>query len=942
MTNTTIPEAQAFDTGPLSWVIGEIRDALAAAGSALGDAAARSLPAQPTLLLHAKTHLHQAHGALQMVDVAGVGVLAGAAERVLDRFKDGTLACDAARAQVVIEAFQALSEYLDELLAGQAPQPVRLFPYYRALQELLGAERIHPSDLLALDLSGLPALPAQAGPGEAPDYAACRARFEKALLAFLKSADADGQRSHAQALQEALAPIADARHEPQARVFWLAMYSVAELVAQGQVASDLYVKQLFGQINLQLRRLAQGQGSLPETMLRDALFFVAAPAAAVGSAGLLRRAYRLEGMVPADYDARRYGKIDAGVLKQAREALAQAKADWDRLASIQDSVLEADFTQALSTLASAGEKLGLPPLAALLRQLAQAATAAVAAGSSDQFRLEMAAAMLFAEHGLDRVRQLPDDFDGHAQVVGARLLALAAGETPPDAPQWQGELARQLQQGQTVAVLAGEIRNSLRQVEKLLDAYHENHENHGQREALGQAGPLLHQLQGALAILDQEQAMRAAQHVKDAVAALAAGDGARDEPALETGLQTRLENIARNVTALGFFTDMLAQDGDAARQRFAFDEATGLFGELPFGSPAADGAQDRHEDQDQHEDQGQDQDQASAGEPVSADGAIEAELLGIFIAEAQEVLEFVAATLPSAHHDPASQATLTMLRRSFHTLKGSGRMVGLERFADTAAAIERVMNLWLAETRSASADLLALLASAQAELSAWVAELVAAGVSGRSGETLAAAAARVQEGASFALPEAHEPAGPEPAATEPEPAAGNVIELPSATRPAPRVDDSTRRVGELEIALPLYNIYLAETDELMRVLTRDFGEWRHEPLRPVSPEALKAVHTLAGTSATVGFTALREVAGALESALEMLAAPATPRSSACAACCRRSRWASWRARNRSWWRSWTRCASSWRGSAREAAPGTPSPNWSSSSTRCLPPPTRAC
>jgi chemosensory pili system protein ChpA (sensor histidine kinase/response regulator) len=43
--------------------------------------------------------------------------------------------------------YQALVEYLEELLAGAPPQPVRLFPYYRALQEMLGAERMHPADL---------------------------------------------------------------------------------------------------------------------------------------------------------------------------------------------------------------------------------------------------------------------------------------------------------------------------------------------------------------------------------------------------------------------------------------------------------------------------------------------------------------------------------------------------------------------------------------------------------------------------------------------------------------------------------------------------------------------------------------------------------------------------------------------------------------------------
>ncbi len=81
-------------------------------------------------------------------------------------------------------------------------------------------------------------------------------------------------------------------------------------------------------------------------------------------------------------------------------------------------------------------------------------------------------------------------------------------------------------------------------------------------------------------------------------------------------------------------------------------------------------------------------------------------------------------------------------------------------------------------------------------------------------------------------------------------------------------DDNTKRIGELEIPLPLYNIYLAETDEIVRLLTRDFSEWRHEPQRLVTPEALKAAHTLGGTSATVGFSALTEIAHALEMALD--------------------------------------------------------------------------
>ncbi|MDB5950813.1 MAG: hybrid sensor histidine kinase/response regulator [Massilia sp.] len=700
------PQSAQFDTGPLSWVIGEIREALGRSRAALDEAAVRTADARATSLQHAKTHLHQAHGALQMVDVEGVGLMTEAAEQALERMRDGSLECSPALCAAVAEAYQAVIEYLDELVAGAAPQPARLFPYYRTLQEALGAARIHPSDLLFVDLSvvvDLPPHPTSSTPA-APDYAACRARFEKSLLPFLKSAEPDAQRTHALALVEAIALVEQAQQEAPARTFWLAMRCFAELVASGQLASDLYVKKFFGLINLQIRRLSQGQGGLPGAMLRDALFFIAAASAPNAGAQLLRRAYGLAGMVPADYDSRRYGRIDAQALKTAKDALAQTKTGWDRMASSGGVGLEAGFNQALATLAGASDELGAPALAQLLRELGRAASDSIASGRSDQFSMEMATAMLFVEHGLDQVRQLPADFEEHAEVVGARLLALAAGETPPDAPQWQGELSRQIQQGQTVAVLAGEMKAGLRQVEKVLDDYYADA---ARRPALAQIDPLLHQLQGALAILDQDQAMRAALNVRDAVRVLAFGDGAADVDAQAASLQ----NIAQNVGALGFFIDMLAHNFDAAKNRFRFDQADGMFREVPFEKavagdtlfdvePAAGLVKPAEPEVAAPAVAQPAQPPASAApmaeREVDGEAEIEAELLEIFISEAQEVLAFVAATLPAAHAAPSSQETLTMLRRSFHTLKGSGRMVGLMQFADGGAALERVMNEWLA------------------------------------------------------------------------------------------------------------------------------------------------------------------------------------------------------------------------------------------------------
>ncbi|MES2016098.1 MAG: Hpt domain-containing protein [Pseudomonadota bacterium] len=974
---TDFSHAPQFDTGPLGWVMGEIREALGKSGAALNDASALTDDAQADSLKHAKAYLHQAHGALQMVDVDGVGVMTAAAELALDRFRDGLLECSVDNAKAVGAVYQAVIEYLEELLSGAPQQPARLFPYYRELQEKLKAARIHPADLFFPDLSLVAVLPQHAAAATSPDYPACRGRFEKALLPFLKSQDGAAQQATAHVMQEAIALIAAGQKESAARTFWVAMQCFAELVANGQLSSDLYVKQLFGLINLQIRRLAQGEGSLPEPMMRDALFFIAAATNPSPTAKALRRAYRVDDVVPSNYGTKRYGRIDAGALKTAKEALARAKVSWDKLATEVDAAHEREFEEQLAIIAAASEQLGAPALARLQLEIVHATKNSIASGRNQMFSLEMATAMLFVEHGLDQIRQLPDDFDAHAVLVGQRLLALASGQTPPAAPDWQGDLSRQIQQDHTVAVLAAEMKNGLRQVEKVLDDYYADG---SKRPTLSQIDPVLHQLQGAVAILDQEDAMRAALHVKEAVRALAAAEG---NPELEAA---SLQNIAQNIGALGFFVDMLAKNFDAAKDRFAFKE--GMLREVPFEKPSGE---TQFEPEPVVIEEAPvvaapaDEPMAVVSAPAAAaaapapvmtappvpvEGEVEAELLEIFIMEAQEVLELVTSTLPKLKNDPSNQETITVVRRAFHTLKGSGRMVGLNNFGEGAALVEKVMNLWLSEARAATPDLLALLGWASNDMTAWVDELAASGTSARTSDMLVASATRMLEGGAYSMepvaaaavveeviaapvvepvielvaepePEIVAEAAPEeeeiiaalPLPDEPEleilaevpvelladdepeliempevpvvseevelealeeqpeaqqeapaddmlemsepeivalavDAPDNVIEFPGGARgPAP-ADDNTKRIGELEIPLPLYNIYLAETDEIVRLLTRDFSEWRHEPQRLVTPEALKAAHTLGGTSATVGFAALTEIAHALEMALD--------------------------------------------------------------------------
>jgi chemosensory pili system protein ChpA (sensor histidine kinase/response regulator) len=63
-------------------------------------------------------------------------------------------------------------------------------------------------------------------------------------------------------------------------------------------------------------------------------------------------------------------------------------------------------------------------------------------------------------------------------------------------------------------------------------------------------------------------------------------------------------------------------------------------------------------------------------------------------------------------------------------------------------------------------------------------------------------------------------------------------------------------------------VYLNEADEWSRRLLTELGEWALELHRPVPDSTVSLAHSLGGSSATVGFTALSEIARALEQALQ--------------------------------------------------------------------------
>ena len=241
-------------------------------------------------------------------------------------------------------------------------------------------------------------------------------------------------------------------------------------------------------------------------------------------------------------------------------------------------------------------------------------------------------------------------------------------------------------------------------------------------------------------------------------------------------------------------------------------------------------------------------DQAPLPEPTAplpeSPGAADQELHDIFVEEASEVLDDIDTQTASLLLTPGDLDRITLVRRGFHTLKGSSRMVGLAEFGEFAWSLEQCFNLWLSQERPASPALLDLAQRSAARLRQWV------GLLGTDPRAVVEASDLISE-ANRLRDLAGEPA------PEPDPAA------------APNEDD-VRRIGPLVLSHALYSIFLNESDECVRALAQDIGEWRYESERPVAPASLRVSHTLAGISRTVGLTPVSDLTEPLDDVLRQL------------------------------------------------------------------------
>ncbi|MDH0420217.1 MULTISPECIES: Hpt domain-containing protein [Delftia] len=107
-----------------------------------------------------------------------------------------------------------------------------------------------------------------------------------------------------------------------------------------------------------------------------------------------------------------------------------------------------------------------------------------------------------------------------------------------------------------------------------------------------------------------------------------------------------------------------------------------------------------------------------AGLTVSEDDSDD-EILSIFLEEAREVVDNGLQALRTLADEPGNLSEQTTLRRAFHTLKGSSRMVGLDEFGEAGWAMEQMLNAWLAEQKPMPQPMQELASDALRAFGAW-------------------------------------------------------------------------------------------------------------------------------------------------------------------------------------------------------------------------------
>ncbi len=220
--------------------------------------------------------------------------------------------------------------------------------------------------------------------------------------------------------------------------------------------------------------------------------------------------------------------------------------------------------------------------------------------------------------------------------------------------------------------------------------------------------------------------------------------------------------------------------------------------------------------------------------PPEDEEPVDDELLEVFIEEAAEVLETIGEYLPRWHADHDDKEALTEVRRAFHTLKGSGRMVRALVIGELAWSVENLFNRILDRSIEVSESVSKVVDDVVRLLPALI-------------EEFAAKAQRQRDDVDRLAADAHALAKGQPIAAE------------AVVSPGP--EQSAR---EEALDPQLLEIFRNEAEAHLTILVDFLADCAQRLPQPVTDDLQRALHTLKGSAHMAGILPMAEIATPLE------------------------------------------------------------------------------
>jgi chemosensory pili system protein ChpA (sensor histidine kinase/response regulator) len=673
----------------LATTLNEVRIALEAAAET---------PADRAPIAQAAALMHGARGVLRVVEVYGAALLAEEMEHTARWLAENTT-----DARQLVEGLDALMRscvqlptYLERVLGGGRDLALVLLPLLNDLRAVRGAPLLSEGTLLSLNLSS-----EQAPAGRRQDAAEpqltvpqcarrLRPKFQAGLLALIRGEDPE---AGLDALSEAAMRLESAATTVAVFQLWWVAGALIDALRAGGLQANVTVKRLLGQADRELRRLYElGEPAYAEhppiELLNNLLFYVARAETSGERIDAVRSSFRLNELLPVDESVEQEREsLSAPSVRLMRTVAAAIKEDLGRVKDALDLYTRKggppeELAPQVELLKKIGDTLAVLGLGSM-RELVQGELARLAdiigrrAPAEQDSLIEIAATLIGIEDGLD---------DALVRLIMPPGAPAPGAETDPD--------FRQV----TEAVLRECIVN-LARIKELVGQSLDPIADPVSTDA---APALARGITAGLLLLGRNRAMEVMRRVGAHVAAIL-GPGARRRS------EEFIDRLADAIVGIEYYMETLqAGRGDpwymldnAEHCLSALDQTLAGDGHvLPpvFTTAAALPA-------------------APALRP-----ATDPELVALFIEEAGEEIATIGRLFPLWGENPSDRESLARVRRAFHTLKGSGRMVGAARIGDFAWSVENLLNRVIDGTRARSALMLETLRDAIAMLPALVAE----------------------------------------------------------------------------------------------------------------------------------------------------------------------------------------------------------------------------